>query len=169
MSRQDVADNSNKALLINIVVVVLFVSLMGLFIKSYMESEPDLNAAVLEGFARQFETASSNAHWRWQASGRPERIMLLHFDAQGNEKDRSAVRMAHFGRPWVEQSSDGCAKLWLTLLNVPAMVNGFRVIAEYYPNRDDSQPEALGVCRYRLSRGAYFDYAIDTGDVTFHP
>jgi len=168
LSRQAVADNSNKKLFMNIVIVVLFASLMAWFIRYYMHSEPDLHSAVLEGFSRQFESASSNAHWRWQASGRPERIMLLHFDAQGNEKDRSAVRMAHYGRPWVEQSSDGCAKLWSTLLNIPAMVNGFRVIAEYYPNRDDTRPEALGHCRYRLSSGAYFDYAIDTGDVTFY-
>ena len=168
MSGKDVADNSLKKIYMNIIVVLVFASLMGGFIVYFMRSEPNLHGEILEGFARQFQQSAQNAHWQWQAKGRPERIMLLHFNEQGSETDRRPVRMTHLGRPWAELTSSGCGKLWQTLLNVPAQIDGFRIIAEYYTPDDDNK-ESLGTCRYRLSRGAYFDYDLDTGNVEFEP
>ena len=166
MSSKGIAENSLKKLIMNIVVVVVFASLMASFIAYFIRNEPNLHDAVMEGFARQFQQSAENAHWQWQAKGRPERIMLLHFNDEGKETDRRPVRMTHTGRPWAALTSDGCAQLWQTLLNVPARVDGFRVIAEYY-SPDEDQKDSLGRCRYRLSRGAYFDYALDSGNVDF--
>ena len=167
MSRKDITENNANKLYINIITVVVFASVMIWFVVYFMRSEPNVHASVMEEFARKFQQSASNAHWQWQAKGRPERIMLLHFNEQGQEIDRRPVRMAHFGMPWAQPSSKGCAKLWQTLLNVPLQVEGFRVIAEYFAPDSDADEQVLGFCRYRLSRGPHFDYTLLSGSVEF--
>lgn len=169
MARQDTANNSLMSLFMNIVIVVLFASLMAWLISLYVRNEPDVHGIILEGFAHQFEQSAAIAHWRWQASGKPERIMLLHFDRDGKEIGRSAVRMAHFGWPWVHQSRKGCEQLWNSILDQPAMARGFKIIADYFPARNTEDPDVMGYCRYRLSAGPHFDYYINNGDVIYSP
>lgn len=167
MSRQDAADNTLRRMFINISVVLIFASLMASLIIRFNHTEPDLQAQMLKQYGKEFEDSAINAHWQWQAEGRPEMIMLIHYDSNGRERDRRPVRMAHFGWPWVETTSDGCEKLWQMLLNVPMRADGFRVIGEFYRGDLVNNEPLNAKCRYRLSSGLYFDYSIFRGNVTF--
>lgn len=164
-TKKDIAERSTLKIFMNIVVVTVFGLLMAGAIIYLNESEPDFDAMLLEQYGRQIETSATNAHWQWQAQGRPEMIMLIHYDNQGKEIDRRPVRMSHIGVPWVETSSDGCDKLWRMLLNVPMRVDGFRVIGEYYRGELENNEPVNSRCRFRLSRGPHFDYHIYSGKV----
>lgn len=178
MDSQRAAERSLSKLFINITAVLIFMGLMAGFIAYSYRSEPNIHATAMAGFARQFQQSAENTRWQWQAEGRPQRIMLLHFNNQGVEKDRRPVRMTHNGRPFTEQSAKGCEALWVNLLNEPLQVEGSEMIADYFAaaqteqsNADTLQTqrneEVLGFCRFRLSRGPYFDYDLNTGVVTF--
>ncbi|NVK54264.1 MAG: hypothetical protein HWE26_01510 [Alteromonadaceae bacterium] len=151
--------------MINLLVVVVFVALMGAGIWYVYESEPDIEAEMMQNYAQQFTSSATNAHWQWQAQGRPEMIMLVHYNEEGKEVGRRPVRMAHFGWPKVEPSSASCLQLWEQLLNIPSRVDGFRVLADYYDSDSDEADSLSTRCRYRVSTGPYFDYFIYTGEV----
>ena len=92
-------------------------------------------------------------------------IMLVHYDNEGKEVGRRPVRMAHFGWPKVEPSSESCLQLWEQLLNTPTRVEGFRVLGDYYASDNEGEQTPNARCRYRVSTGPYFDYSIYTGIV----
>ncbi|MDC8829738.1 hypothetical protein [Alteromonas gilva] len=165
MKSRNPNDSSLSRIMINLSVIVVFAALMTGGIIYVYEKEPDIEAEMMHNYARQFTSSATNAHWQWQAQGRPEMIMLVHYDENGREVGRRPVRMAHFGWPKVEPSSASCLQLWEQLLNIPTRVDGFRVLADYYAN-DNNESEPLNTrCRYRVSTGPYFDYSIYTGRV----
>lgn len=166
MKSKQVAENSLRNTLINVVVITVFAILMGTAIAYLYDSEPDIEAELMQGYARQFGASATNAHWKWQAEGRPEMIMLVHYDIDGKEVGRRPVRMAHYGWPKVEPNADGCVQLWQQLLNIPARVEGFRVLGDYYASDNEEQVTPNARCRYRVSTGPYFEYSVYTGVVT---
>ena len=80
MKSKDVAEHNLNKVLVNLAVVVVFTILMATAIIYVYDSEPDVEAEIMRGYARQFATSATNAHWQWQAEGRPEMIMLVHYD-----------------------------------------------------------------------------------------
>ena len=166
VKNDEVADYSSARVYINIVIVVVFLVLMAVCIAYFFRSEPNVNNRILEGFSRQFQQSSETAHWQWQAQGRPERIMLAHYDINGKEIARHPVKIGSQGKPWIDKTSNGCEKLWQSLLNEPTLISGFKVISEYF-SPEKGRKQELGFCRYRLSQGASFDYNLATGVVEF--
>jgi hypothetical protein len=167
-NQQVKANHSLNKLIISITVVVVFVGLMATVIVYLLKAQPIAQGTAMEGFARQFQQSVETSHWQWQAQGRPQRIILLHYNAQGKERARMPVRMEHTGRPWVEKNGKGCEKLWLNMLYEPTQADGFKVISEYYPPQGKNKDKEFGFCRYRLSQGPSFDYDLLNGKVTFN-
>ncbi len=166
MKNDEAIDHSISKMYINITVVLVFLVLMASCIAYFFRSEPNMDNAILEGFSRQFQQSTETAHWQWQAQGRPERIMLVHYDINGKEIARHPVRIGSNGKPWIEKGRNGCEKLWQSLLNEPTLIGGFKVISDYFSPQKGSKEE-FGFCRYRLSQGAHFDYNLVTGVVEF--
>ena len=156
---------SNRKLFINIMVVAVFVSLLIAFISYFYRSEPNFQDALLRQLGEQMQSGAITSHWQWQAEGRPEMIMLVHYNKQGKEIGRSPVRIGYTGLPAVKPGSEGCEKLWTSLLNQPMALDGFRVHAEYYRGSLLDKEPVNSRCRFRLSRGTYFDYYIFRGEV----
>ena len=166
MKNDEITDRSIVKIYRNIVIVVVFVVLMASCIAYFFRSEPNINNSILEGFSRQFQQSAETAHWQWQAQGRPERIMLAHYDISGKEIARHPVRIGSNGKPWIDKSRSGCEKLWQNLLNEPTSIDGFKVISAYLSPKEGSNQD-FGFCRYRLSQGSGFDYNLVTGVVEF--
>ncbi|WOI37323.1 hypothetical protein R1T43_19375 [Alteromonas sp. CI.11.F.A3] len=165
VTKSEVAKNNNRSLFINIIVITLFASLMAVFIVRLNTSEANFEAQMLRQLALKLEESAVTAHWKWQSEGRPVRILLTHYDRQGNEVGRTPVLMSHEGWPEVPPSVQGCKSLWNALLTVPMIVNGFNVRGEYFRGElvDDEAVNAR--CRFSLSAGDYFDYFVFRGDV----
>jgi hypothetical protein len=130
------------------------------------QPESDNKTARLASLAGKLERSASSSYWQWKAEEQPEMIMLVHYNANGRETDRRPVKISRSGWPKVEPSSEGCEDLWRMLLNVPMIIDGFKVFGEYFPAKSADEPMVSGKCRFRLSRGPYFDYHIDDGRVT---
>ncbi|WP_026376631.1 hypothetical protein [Aestuariibacter salexigens] len=162
----------SRTLFINIVIVVIFVILMSLFVRHFGKHEPDIAIAVMETMEEEMSRAVTRAHYQWQAEGRPDRIILIFYDRSGVETDRVPIEMATEGKsiragfPWFPHDSDGCGKFWQTILNTPLSVEGFKVIAEYYPGEEIGDRPSDAVCRYRLSQGVHFDYRVYDGQTS---
>lgn len=160
--------NWSRRSLVNVLAVVIFTSLMAVAIGYFYQAQPNVREARLSALAQQFSASVTNAHWQWQAEGRPSLIMLVHYERgmddnqQLVEKDRRPIRMASHGWPQVATTSEGCGKLWRMVLNLPLEINGFRVYAEYF--KGENQRPAK--CRFRLSTGAYFEYNTQNGAVS---
>jgi hypothetical protein len=172
MQNNQASHERTRRLYINLMVVVVFVSLMLGFIVYFQESTPNIKKVAMENLALQYAESVNIAHWQWQGEGRPGIIMLVDYagglDQSGAlvEKDRRPVFMSHLGWPKVEPSSQGCEQLWHMVLNIPLEINGFKVFAEFYDGVKLSDNALDSRCRYRLSVGPYFEYKVYTGHVS---
>ena len=171
MNRNESGQESTRTLFINIVILVVFVGLLTSFIFYFNKNEPDLKKVTMEALADQFTKSVNNAHWQWQAEGRPSIVMVIQYEARLDnnqdlvEKSRRPITMSHLGWPRVEPTSEGCGKLWRMVLNVPLEVEGFRVYPEFYDGVALSGNALDGKCRFRVSVGPQFEYKIYTGQV----
>ena len=171
MLKSQATQERNRSLLINLTVVVVFVSLMLGFILFLNDGSTNVRRLALENLAEQFSTSVSNAHWQWQGEGRPEIVMLVSYaNKLGDDKTlvetgRKPVFMNHLGWPKAEPSAKGCSEIWNMVLNIPMEVNGFKVIGEYYDGTKLTDNPLDSTCRYRLSTGPYFEYKVHSGQV----
>jgi hypothetical protein len=165
MKDRDIAESSQSKLISNIVIVLLFLGAMASAIAYFNNSEPNIKAEIMDNLAEQFSRNVTNAHWQWQAEGRPQMIMLVQYDNEGKERGRQPLRMSSSGWPFVDDNSDSCENLWQGILYIPLRVDGFRVIGEYFENNTDDQAVTERRCRFRVSTGPYFDYYVNSGRV----
>ncbi len=129
--------------------------------------EPDLKEDILKTLSVKFERSAVSSYYQWKAENEPEMIMFVHYNAKGKEVDRRPVKIARNGWPKVTPTSEGCEELWRMLLNVPMIIDGFKVFGEFFPGKLNSDDMVSARCRFRLSSGPYFDYYIDNGSVNF--
>lgn len=163
MSKTEKSDFNKRQLLISIAVVIIFGAILGVVISRLNNSEVNYDGIALKKLALTLEESATSAHWRWRAQNSPDRLLLTHYDKSGNEIGRSPVSMSKRGWPKVLPSSEGCEKLWNSLLTVPMEVNEFKVFGDYYRESSDYNNSAR--CRFRLGVGDYFDYYVADGKV----
>lgn len=172
MNKDQAGQESSKALFGKIVIVGVFVALMTSFIYYFNNSEPDIKYVTMEGLQQRFSQSVTNSHWQWQAQGRPAMIILIHYEPKLDdseqlvEKDRRPVSMGRNGYPNAQLSGEGCAKLWHMILNMPLEIDGFKVYAEFFEDSDPNDARSDTKCRFRLSVGPYFEYYLETGQVS---
>ena len=99
MRRNEASDERERSLFSNLVVVVVFTSLILGFIVYFNDSSPSIRKVALQTLVEQFTKSTLNAHWQWQNEGRPSSILLVNYDAQGNETGRHPLNMSHLGWP----------------------------------------------------------------------
>ena len=64
LKSKDVAEHNLNKVLVNLAVVVVFTILMATAIIYVYDSKPDVEAEIMQGYARQFATSATNAHWQ---------------------------------------------------------------------------------------------------------
>ncbi len=171
MDRQHASEERTLGLYSKIIVLVVFVSLMTTAIFYFNKNEPDIKLTAMQTLAEEFSKNVTNAHWQWQAEGRPQIVMLVQYASRlGDqnsliETDRRPMVMSHLGWPRAEPNSDGCAKLWRMVLGTPLEIEGFKVFPEYFDGVENTDNALDAKCRFRLSVGPYFEYQIYTGQV----
>lgn len=172
MDKNQAAQESTSQLFGKIIVLIVFVTILASFVLYFNRSSPDMKYVAMENLQQRFSQSVTNSHWQWQAEGRPRMIVLVHYEAQPDdnrqavEKDRRPIEMGLNGYPKAAASTEGCAKLWQTILNVSMRVEGFKVFAEYYTDSDPKDDVDDAKCRYRLSVGPYFEYRLANGQVS---
>jgi hypothetical protein len=169
--KHEATEDRNRSLFINLVVVIIFGGLMLGFVGYLNGNTPDVKRLSLEKLAEGFNTSVHNAHWQWQAEGRPQIVMSVSYAPKlGDDKKlvatkRRPVFMSHQGWPKSSSDAKGCEKIWDMVLDVPMQIEGFKVIAEYYDGEKLTGDSLDSKCRYRLSTGPYFEYKVQLGQV----
>lgn len=172
MDKQQAAQENTRSLFIKVVTLMVFIGLMTGFIFYFNSSAPDVKYLAMENLQQRFAQSVTNSHWQWQAEGRPNMIMLVHYESRSErnnepvEKDRRPIAMSLNGYPRAEQDSEGCGKLWQMILNMPLSVESFKVFAEYFADPDESDNVDEAKCRFRLSVGPSFEYMLANGQVS---
>ena len=172
MNKNQGANLHNRSIFITITVVVVFVSLILSFITYLNDTSANIRRQALENLAKQFSNSVTNAHWQWQAEGRPEIVMLLTYGntlGENNtliETGTKPMFMNHQGWPKAQSTSEGCADIWNMVLNMSMDRDGFKIFVEYYDGLALYNNAQESVCRYRLSTGSYFEYKIFSGQVS---
>ncbi|WP_158771960.1 hypothetical protein [Paraglaciecola sp. L1A13] len=166
MRKNEASEERERSIFNNLVVVVVFTSLILGFIFYFNESSPNIRKIALQNLVEQFGKTTLNAHWQWQNEGRPSSILLIEYGAQGDEIGRHPLAMTHLGWPRLEPTSKGCAVLWQEILDLDLEVEGFKMYAEFFDGVQLSNNALASICRYRLSTGPYFEYKVYTGQVS---
>ncbi|MEP4891244.1 MAG: hypothetical protein ABJV04_14550 [Aliiglaciecola sp.] len=171
MDKNQAGQESSSQLFGKIVVLIVFVTILTSFVLYFNKSSPDMKYIAMENLQQRFSQSVINSHWQWQAEGRPRIIILVHYESQPDgdkqavEKDRRPIEMGLNGYPKTAPSTEGCEKLWQTILNVSMSVEGFKVYPEYFTDTDPEDAVNDAKCRFRLSVGPYFEYQIASGQV----
>lgn len=160
-------DDNNRSLYMNLLIVAIFIIFIGTFIWYFIRSDTSIKAQriAMRDIADTFNTSITNAHWQWRAEGSPNRIILVTYNMAGQETNRRPVTMSHLGWPRVEPNSEGCEKVWDTILDIPLRVHSFNVYAEFFDGLQHSGKILDSMCRFRISTGPNFEYKIYTGQV----
>ena len=156
--------SSRQSIILSLGIALLFAALLITIIYRLNTRAPNSENInfELQRLGVALEQSAMNAHWKWLANKKPHRLLLTHYNSEGNEIGRTPVEMSINGWPNVTPTSDGCNALWRALLTEPMMVEEFKVFGEFYRAQTQEEPEK---CRFRLSAGGYFDYYIDSGTV----
>ncbi|WP_158965634.1 hypothetical protein [Paraglaciecola sp. L3A3] len=171
MQKNEAALERNRSLFINILVVVVFLSLTAVFIHYLYNSSADIRRLSLEKLADTFSASVNNAHWQWQAEGRPEKLMVSTYSSQLGEGKKlvetksQSILMSVQGWPKTETNVNGCIKIWNMMLGFPLELEGLEVLVDYYDGKSITGNSIDEICRYRLSSGAYFEYKMNLGQV----
>lgn len=148
--------------LLRVLIVIVFASTLIVVINNINTPEQDQTTEQFTVLSTIFREHVSSAHWKWRAGPGSSMIMLIHYDNNGKEVNRSPVKINVNGWPTGEFSAQGCKKIWDALLARPMQVDGFKVIPQLY-DETTAEDQSNYWCRYSLSSGAYFDYFPDTG------
>jgi hypothetical protein len=142
------------------------------FIRYLSDNTPDVQRLSFEQLAERLNTSIHHAHWQWQAEGRPDIVMLVSYANKLGQDDKLVaidsrpIIMNNLGWPLAEPSAQGCEAIWDMVLDAPMDVDGFKVIAEYYDGGKLTANKLDSYCRYRLSTGSFFEYKIQSGQVS---
>lgn len=167
-TKNALAEHSLRRVYLNNTVIVVVALAMVSLLFHFNSAEPNINARIFTQYSKQMQSSVTFAHWQWQAEGRPETIMMVHYDSQGKTQKRYPIQMSHQGVPKVEASREGCSKLWKMLLNIPMQANGFRVTGNYFSDELNGGEPYNARCRFRLGQGRYIDYHLDRGEVSLN-
>lgn len=151
---------------LNIVFVVTFAGILLAMIAYLNTTEPNLRHEKLTALSQTMQTSATRTRYQWQVEGRPAAIMLIHYNADGQELGRKPVQVGAGGLPRVASTQSDCERLWRVLTNTQLQVEGFKIRADFQKAGNDASPTSA-VCRFGYSRGSAFYYVIDTGKVIF--
>ncbi|QPG05841.1 hypothetical protein IT774_00740 [Salinimonas marina] len=151
---------------LNIVFVVTFVGMLLVMMTYLNTTEPNLRQQKLKALSQKMQTSATRTRYQWQVEGKPAAIMLIHYNANGQEVGRKPVQVGASGLPRVTDKQSYCERLWRVLTNTELQVEGFKIRAEYQTAGNDAS-QTSAVCRFGYSRGSAFYYVIDTGKVSF--
>ena len=163
-------ENSSQSTALKIFIVLIFIGVIGFFINNLYTGDSDTTVVAFSEHAEKFERHVISSHYQWQVRQKPSMIMLIHYNESGKEVNRKPVRMNHCGWPNAQESDEGCAKVWTSLIGSPLRVDGFNVKARFYStgtatNDGDFDSRSFW-CRYSISKGVEFDYFPAIGEVT---
>ncbi|MBC3766109.1 hypothetical protein [Neptunicella marina] len=165
MDKNEASNERLRTLFIQIVIVLVILIAMTSLVRTFYHNEPDLKKLAMGSLATTFGKSVVNAHWQWQAEGQPIRVLLVQYDENGKEVNRTPIPMSHLGWPKLTPNKKGCEDLWHAVLDIPMRVASYMVIADYIDGVELDGSALDSMCRYRLSTGPYFDYKIYTGKV----
>ncbi|MDU0353122.1 hypothetical protein RS130_03520 [Paraglaciecola aquimarina] len=171
MQKHEAAVERNRGLFNTILVVVVFVALIAGFLYYLNDNAKDIRRLSFEKLADTFNASVNNAHWQWQAEGRPEKIVVAMYASQLSEEktlietEKQPMYMDGKGWPKVEESAKGCTKLWNMVLGFPLEVDGYEVVVNFHSGESLTGNKIDSTCRYQLLSGAYFDYKMKLGQV----
>ncbi len=145
-------------------IAAIFAITFGVTINFLHTDEKDTTTIAFALNLDTFKRHVVSSHWQWRVRQPTTMIMLIHYNESGKETNRTPVRMNHNGWPTAELSSEGCEKIWTSLMATPLRVDGFKIHADYYAELEENEDNYW--CRFSLSSGAYFDYFPANGTVT---
>ena len=87
MKPREEADDNLRRVMINLVVIAVFTILMGTAIVYMYDAEPDIEAELMDGYARQFAGSATNAHQQWYLN----RLLLQQYPNQ-RQRYRSSLQ-----------------------------------------------------------------------------
>ncbi len=172
MSRQAVIIKREKSLLEQLVIVLVFLFLMGVFIQYFFKNEQELNKTGFENIAANFITQLSLIRGQWFMDSQPQTVFIIETDAQGKSASKRKVTVNENG--WVdsEKTELACQDIWQMVMTTPLIFMREPVSAiELKRNNGEQLLDKKNqfknkVCRYSIASGEYFEYESATGKIT---
>ena len=154
MTRQGQANNREKSMGENIIIITMVAGLMAIVIYYAFRQEGQITQVGFESLANTFISKVTSIRAQWFMENQPNVVVL---------KDKN-IKIKVNEKGWVDYSPESghCVKTWQAVMHPELTFMNQVVVA--LEVRKDQQGE-LAYCRYQLSTGQYFDYFPTTGKV----
>jgi len=158
MSRQSEANSRERTLGENIVIISLVAILMGAFIHYFFKQEQQFTQAGFGAVAKKFSAKVTAIRAQWFMDNQPDIVIIKEANV---EEEHISVNQ----KGWVDFAGElqNCRKVWQAIINADLSFMNQPVAVVEVKNE---QNPLKNVCRYSLASGEYFDYHLESGNVT---
>ena len=157
MTRQGEANNREKTLGENVMMVALVASLMSVFLYYFFKQEREFTQVGFDVVATNFSAKVTAIRAQWFMDNQPDSLVV-------KEKDGTTTIIQVNAKGWVDFSNSGanCRRVWQVLISEDfSFIKQPVAVIEF----QDETNELKSHCRFSLPTGEYFDYFFVTGKV----
>lgn len=158
MSSESKANQRERSLAENIVIIALVASLMGSFVYYFFKQEDKISRTGFDAIAAKFLTRLTAIRAQWFMDNQPVELFI-----KDENKDKLRVRVNKKG--WVDYSgeSENCQKIWRVVMDHELIFMKQPIIVLELMKENEPLKH---VCRYQITSHQYFDYYLANGQVS---
>lgn len=151
-------EKREKSVVEMLVVIMLFSTLMAIFINRFMAHQEQIASAGVEVIANNFFSKVNVVRSQWFMDKKPTIVTLVTM----NDREKSQIPVNQWG--WVDTNTErlACEKIWQLVLATPME---FMQAPVSVIEIKSSTEEQARVCQYNFSNGMFFEYHSLTGQV----
>jgi hypothetical protein len=163
MTRQQVADKSEKSLGEVLVVIVLVALLMASFIFYFFKHQGQLTRAGFESVSHVFSARINGIRAQWFMDSQPKFVVI---ESNLNDKSNTKLKVPVNRKGWVDVQNNAlrCQNIWQYVMGSPLVYMKQPIGTVLVAPRGN---KTASYCQFSLPSGEYFTYQNDNGKVDF--
>lgn len=169
MTIQSAVKKRERSLMEVVIVVLLFLSLMAVFIHYFFKNEANMRATGFSNIVNTFAAQLTAIRSQWLMDGRPTAIKLAVHPLVKNGQNHRIVQLSANGWVISREYRYQCQDIWKTVMATPMefLQQPIVVIEVNRQHDDDARAwNAELICRYQDAFGHSFEYNVANGKVS---
>lgn len=163
MTRQAVADATEKSLASQLGMVVFIALLMSGFIYYFLKNEDNYVEVAVNTAFSSFSSQLLAIHSQWLMTNKPAVVIL---PVQNEQQNQREITVNDNGWPDTDVPELPCQLIWRQVMEQPLKIMNYPVSVIEIKSAEEIKAYNGKICRYFLSDAIYFEYNSANGKVT---
>lgn len=164
MTSQQVSDKNEKSLAERLIVIVIFSSLMAIFIFHFFKNQAQISRIGFESASHIFSSQVNGIRAQWFMDSKPTQVVVKNRNLnQTLEEDENITIIPVNENGWVDVSTTSmqCQNIWQHVMGSPLIYLNAPISTILVTSKEKNY------CKFILPTGEYFTYNMTNGKVIF--